>query len=35
MGGIDWIDMAQNKDSWRNLAKAVMNIRVPKNEGIS
>jgi hypothetical protein len=29
MGGIDWIDLAQNRDRWWDLAKAVMNIRVP------
>ena len=28
-GGIDWIDLAQNKDRWRTLVNAVMNIRLP------
>ena len=28
-GGMDWIDVAQNKDRWRTLVNAVMNIRVP------
>jgi hypothetical protein len=28
-GGMDWIDLAQDEDRWRALAKAVMNIRVP------
>jgi hypothetical protein len=27
-GGIDWIDMAQDRDRWRALVSAVMNLRV-------
>jgi hypothetical protein len=27
--GRDWIDLAQNRDQWRVLVKAVMNLRVP------
>jgi len=27
--GIDWIDLAQDKDRWRALVTAVMNCRVP------
>jgi hypothetical protein len=27
--GIDWIDLAQDKDQWRALVNTVMNLRVP------
>jgi hypothetical protein len=27
--GMDWIDVAQNRDQWRALVKTVMNLRVP------
>jgi hypothetical protein len=29
-GGMDWIDVAQDKDRWRALVNAVMKIRVHK-----
>jgi hypothetical protein len=29
MGGMDWIDMAQDMGRWRALVNAVMNLRVP------
>jgi hypothetical protein len=29
MGGMDWIDMAQDRDRCRAVVSAVMNLRVP------
>jgi hypothetical protein len=27
--GMDWIDLAQDRDQWRTIVKTVMNLRVP------
>jgi hypothetical protein len=31
--GIDWINLAQDRDRWWALVNAVMNLRVPYNAG--
>jgi hypothetical protein len=28
-GGVDWIDLAQDRDKWRALVNVVMKLRVP------
>jgi hypothetical protein len=27
--GVDWVDMAQDRDQWRDLVNTVLNLRVP------
>jgi hypothetical protein len=32
-GGMDWINLAWDRDQWMALVNTVMNLRVPKNAG--
>ena len=32
-GYMDWIGLAQDRDTWRTLVSAGMNLRVPRNAG--
>jgi hypothetical protein len=31
--GLDWIDVVQDRNRWRAVVNAVMNLRVPQNAG--
>jgi len=33
MGGMDWIDLYQDRDRWQSLVNAVTKLRVPQNAG--
>jgi hypothetical protein len=32
-GGMDWIELAHNRDRWRALVNAIMNLLVPYKDG--
>ena len=32
-GSMEWIELTQDKDSWRTLVNAIMNLQVPRNAG--
>ena len=33
MRGVDWIDLAQDRDRWRAFVNVAMYLRVPLNAG--
>jgi hypothetical protein len=35
MWGVDWIELAEDRDRWRELVNAVMNLRVHEMREIS
>jgi len=34
VGGMDWIDLAQERDRWLCHVNVVMDLRVPENAGL-
>jgi hypothetical protein len=32
--GVEWVDLAQDRDRWQILVNAVMNLWVPENAGL-
>jgi hypothetical protein len=32
-GGLDWIDLAQERDQWRAVVNTILNLRVPQGVG--
>jgi hypothetical protein len=32
-GGVDWIELAQDRDRWRALVNVAMNLQIPLNAG--
>ena len=28
-GGVDWVELTQNRDRWREIVNVVMNLQVP------